>query len=87
MRTVRGGRSGTVGALVKESASEASDPGGFLLIKALAMPLIDPPLEIHWLPDLRFLIQGFLRQSPRQEDVQSIRAPRPGPEGLPRHGS
>ena len=40
--------------MVKESASEASDPGGFLLIKALAMPLIDPPLEIHWLPDLRF---------------------------------
>ena len=48
-------------------------PGGFrlwripYLRRVAALPIADPPLgplEVHWLPDRGFLIQGFLIQRP-----------------------
>ena len=34
-------------------------------MRAVAMPMAEPPLEFHQLPDPGFLIQGFLIQGPR----------------------
>ena len=31
-------------------------------MRAVAVPMADPQLEFHWIPDPGFLIQGFLIQ-------------------------
>ena len=47
-------------------------PGGFrpwrvpYPMRAAAMPMADPHLVFHWLPDPGFLIQDFLIQGPRR---------------------
>ena len=65
-------------------------------MRAVAIPMADPQLEFHWLPDPRFLIQGFLIQGlrrtgrgvPRGRGPEVARRPRrsrgplPGPRGL-----
>ena len=40
-----------------------------------AMPMADPRLEFHWLPDPGFLIQGFLIQCPRRTPPDLPRPP------------
>ena len=61
-----GKRQATVGALDKEGPPEGPDPGGLIPypMRAVAVPMADPQLEIHWLPDAEFLILGFLIQGP-----------------------
>ena len=41
--------------------------GGFLfLMRVVAIPMADPQLELHWVPDPGILIQGFLIQCLRR---------------------
>ena len=35
-------------------------------MRAVAVPMADPQLELHWIPDPGFLIQGFLVQCLRR---------------------
>ena len=41
-------------------------------MRAVAVPMADPQLDFHWIPDPGFLIQGFLIQCRRRiyEDVE-----------------
>ena len=49
--------------MVKECAQETSRPWKIpYLTRAMAIPMADPQLEFHWLPEPGFLIQGFLIQ-------------------------
>ena len=51
---------------------EGMRPGGLRFwripypMRAVAIPVADPQLEVHWLPDPGFLIQGFLIQGLRR---------------------
>ena len=40
-------------------------------MRAVAIPMADPHLELHRLPDPGFLIQGFLIQGPRRTRISS----------------
>ena len=41
-------------------------------MRAVAIPIADPHLEFHWLPNHGFLIQDFLIQGPRRSQFGSI---------------
>ena len=55
------------------------------MIRAAAIPTADLQLELHWLPDPGFLIQGFLIQGPRRiiEDAYGEPPPRPALLDMP----